>query len=89
MYAQSKCFLNAFSGKSSSRNSSRSSFRRYVIFCMSTSTAIVLLMLTLGETNAIHVGYGEEMTTYRNNMSSKFLSIRTIDRKVDSLHRKG
>ena len=48
-------------GKSSSRNSSRSGFRRYIIFSTSTSTGIVLLTLTLGETNAIHVGYGKEM----------------------------
>ncbi len=52
-------FCIFFSGKSSSRNSSRSGFRRYIIFVTSTVSVIVALTFTLGETNAVHVGYGK------------------------------
>jgi hypothetical protein len=59
------------SGKTSSTNSSRSGFRRYVIFSMSTSTGIVLLTIILGETNVIHAGYGKEMIIMKQYLSSK------------------
>ena len=46
------------SGNSSSRNSSRSGFRRYGMVTSLVSVGIVALAYTLGTTNIMDVGYG-------------------------------
>ena len=50
--------VRIFSGQASGRTSSRSGFRRYVIFATAISISIVAVTFILGETKVVDIGYG-------------------------------